>query len=107
MIDTIRKAAKGESVLHPRVASRVVRELHRDHTNGPNIFTELSKRELEVLCLIADGLSNALIAQKLIISEKTVKGYISNIFSKLHMVDRTQAAVMAWQQGLVRKENRG
>lgn len=59
---------------------------------------------LELLRLIADGLSNAAIAGKLVISEKTVKGHVSNILSKLHMMDRTQAAVFAWQQGLMRRE---
>jgi NarL family two-component system response regulator LiaR len=70
----------------------------------PNLFTELSPRELEVLRLIADGLSNASIAEKLVISEKTVKVHVSNILSKLHMLDRTQAAVFAWQQGLKQRE---
>ena len=62
-------------------------------------FTELSHRELEVLRLIAAGSSNAEIAEKLVISEKTVKGHVSNIISKLHLADRTQAAVYAWREG--------
>ena len=98
---TIRKAAKGEAVLHPRVAARVVQEVQRERRDVPNLFTELSTRELEVLRLIADGLSNATIAEKLVISEKTVKVHVSNILSKLHRLDRTQGAVFAWQQGLV------
>ena len=101
LADTVRMAARGESVLHPRVASRVVQELRGTKRDTPNIFTDLSDRELEVLRLIADGLSNAEIANKLVISEKTVKGHVSNILSKLHMMDRTQAAVFAWQQGFV------
>lgn len=101
LADTVRKAARGESVLHPRVASRVVQELRGAKRDTPNLFTDLSDRELEVLRLIADGLSNAEIADRLVISEKTVKGHVSNILSKLHMMDRTQAAVFAWQQGLV------
>jgi len=101
LADTVRKAAQGESVLHPRVASRVVQELRGAKRDTPNLFTELSDRELDVLRLIADGLSNAEIARKLVISEKTVKGHVSNILGKLHMMDRTQAAVLAWQQGLV------
>ncbi|HEY6407582.1 MAG TPA: response regulator transcription factor [Ktedonobacteraceae bacterium] len=101
LADTIRMAARGESVLHPRVAARVVQELRGAKRDVPNIFTDLSDRELEVLRLIADGLSNAEIARKLVISEKTVKGHVSNILSKLHMMDRTQAAVFAWQQGFV------
>jgi len=104
LAETVRKAAAGESVLHPRVASRVVQEIRGAKRDTPNLFIELSDRELEVLRLIADGLSNAAIADKLVISEKTVKGHVSNILSKLHMFDRTQAAVFAWQQGLMRKE---
>ncbi len=100
LAETVRKAALGESVLHPRVAARVVQEIRGARRDTPNLFTDLSDRELDVLRLIADGLSNAAIAEKLIISEKTVKGHVSNILSKLHMLDRTQAAVYAWQQGL-------
>lgn len=101
LADTVRKAARGESVLHPRVAARVVQELRGARKDTPNLFTDLSDRELEVLRLIAEGRSNADIAEKLVISEKTVKGHVSNILSKLHMLDRTQAAVYAWQQGLM------
>lgn len=105
LADTVRKAARGESVLHPRIAARVVQELRGTRRDMPNLFTDLSDRELEVLRLIADGLSNAEIASKLVISEKTVKGHVSNILSKLHMLDRTQAAVFAWQQGLVARRD--
>jgi NarL family two-component system response regulator LiaR len=105
LAETVRKAARGESVLHSRVASRVVQELRGTKRDIPNLFTELSDRELEVLRLIADGLSNAEIANKLVISEKTVKGHVSNILSKLHIMDRTQAAVFAWQQGLVARRD--
>ena len=104
LAETVRKAAAGESVLHSRVASRVVQEIRGAKRDTPNLFIELSDRELEVLRLIADGLSNAAIADKLVISEKTVKGHVSNILSKLHMFDRTQATVFAWHQGLMRKE---
>ena len=105
LADTIRKAARGESILHPRVAARVVQEVRGGRSDTPNLFTELSDRELEVLRLIADGLSNAEIARKLVISEKTVKGHVSNILGKLHIFDRTQAAVFAWQQGLVARRD--
>jgi two-component system, NarL family, response regulator LiaR len=105
LAEAVRKAARGESVLHSRVASRVVREIRGTLAEEeiPNLFTELSERELDVLRLIADGLSNAAIAERLVISERTVKVHVSNILSKLHIVDRTQAAVYAWQQGLVRR----
>ena len=100
----VRKAAVGEAVLHPRVAARVIRELQGLRADKVNPFTELSERELEVLKLIADGMSNAEMAAKLVLSEKTIKGHVSNILSKLHLVDRTQAAVYAWREGIVRKE---
>ena len=103
LAEVVRKAARGESVLHSRVASRVVREIRGTLAEEeiPNLFTELSERELDVLRLIAAGLSNAAIAERLVISERTVKVHVSNILSKLHIADRTQAAVYAWQQGLV------
>jgi DNA-binding NarL/FixJ family response regulator len=104
LVEVVRKAARGESVLHPQVAARVVAELRGSRLAAPNPFVELSERELEVLRLIADGLSNAEIAALLTISEKTVKGHLSNILSKLHLMDRTQAAVFAWQQGLIHRE---
>ncbi|HRC77271.1 MAG TPA: response regulator transcription factor, partial [Kouleothrix sp.] len=84
----------------PRVASRVLHELRGD---PPNLFAELTGRELEVLRLIADGMANAQIAAALVLSEKTVKGHVGNILSKLHLADRTQAAVLAWRSGLVRR----
>lgn len=104
LAEVVRKAAQGEAVLNPRVAARLVQEMrgHRDGT--PNPFTELSDREMEVLHLIADGLSNAAIAERLVISVKTVKGHVSNILSKLHLADRTQAAVYAWKKGVVRRK---
>ncbi len=100
----VRKAAAGEAVLHPRVAARVVRELHGARRDEPNVFRELSDRELEVLKLIAEGLSNAEISDRLFISEKTTKSHVSNILGKLHLADRTQAAVYAWREGVVRRD---
>ena len=104
LADAVRKAAAGEAVLHPRVAARVIKELQGRREDASNPFTELSERELEVLKLIADGMSNGEIVAKLVLSEKTVKGHVSNILSKLQLADRTQAAVYAWRQGVVRKE---
>ncbi len=104
LADAVRKAAAGEAVLHPRVAARVVRELHGSRRGEPNAFRELSDRELEVLKLIAAGLNNAEIAGRLYVSEKTVKSHVSNILGKLHLADRTQAAVYAWRQGVVRRD---
>ena len=101
LVEVVRKAARGESVLHPRVASRLVQDVRESKPAVPAAFVELTERELDVLRLIAVGESNATIAEKLILSEKTVKGYVSNILSKLHITDRTQAAAFAWQQGLM------
>jgi NarL family two-component system response regulator LiaR len=104
LADAVRKAAVGEAVLHPRVAARVIKELQGLRADKVNPFTALSEREMEVLKLIADGMSNAEMAVKLVLSEKTIKGHVSNILSKLHLADRTQAAVYAWREGVVRKE---
>jgi len=103
LIATVQKAALGESVLHPRIATRVVQEVRGAKKETPNLFIDLTERELDVLRLISDGLSNASIAEKLVLSEKTVKRHVSNILSKLHILDRTQAAVFAWQQGLMKR----
>jgi len=99
----IRKAAHGEAVLDSRVASRIVKELQGLRKDEVNPFTALSEREFEVLRQIAAGKSNAEIADILVISESTVKTHIGNILKKLHLDDRTQAAVYAWQQGIVRR----
>jgi NarL family two-component system response regulator LiaR len=104
LADAIRKAAQGEAILHPKVAARIVQELQGNKPATLNPFTELSDREMEVLRLIANGLPNQEIADKLFIGERTVKSHVSNILSKLHLSDRTQAAVYAWSEGIVRKE---
>ena len=109
LADAIRKAARGEAVLDSRVASRIVQELQGLRKEDINPFTELSEREFDVLRLIAAGKSNTEIAETLVIGESTVKTHISNILKKLHLDDRTQAAVYAWQEGIVRrgqKDNR-
>lgn len=103
LAEIIRSAHRGEAFLHPRVAARVVQEIRGGRKDVPNVFTELSDRELEVLRLIAQGNTNATIAQVLSISEQTAKGHVSNILGKLHLADRTQAAVFAWEQGVVRR----
>lgn len=103
LAEAIRAAARGEAVIHPKVAARLMRELRGNRSQTINPYTELSEREQEVLRLIAEGLSNAEIAEKLVLSEKTVKSHVSNILNKLHLSDRTQAAVFAWREGMVRK----
>ena len=104
LAEAVKKAALGEAVLHPHVAARVIQEIHRDKKNAFNPLSYLTNREMEILKLIADGSSNSEIATQLVISMHTVKGHVSNILSKLHLADRTQAAVYAWQKGVVRRE---
>ena len=102
LAEAVRAAARGEAVLHPRVAARLADEMRGAWAAGINPYTELSTREQEVLRLVAEGRSNAEIAAQLVLSEKTVKSHVSNILSKLHLADRTQAAVFAWREGLMR-----
>lgn len=102
----IRKASNREAVLDSRVASRLVLELQGIRKDEVNPFTELSEREFDVLRLIAAGKSNAEIAETLVIGESTVKTHIGNILKKLHLDDRTQAAVYAWQEGIVRRKEK-
>jgi NarL family two-component system response regulator LiaR len=104
LAEAIKRAARGEATLHPSVASRIIQEMHGVKQVDANPFAVLTNRELEVLKLIAGGLSNSAIAKRLVISEHTVKGHVSNILSKLHLADRTQAAVYAWQKGMVQRE---
>lgn len=104
LADAVVRASQGEAMLHPRVAARVIKEFHGAKYQDLNPFTELTDREMDVLRLIANGLTNSKIAGRLVISENTVKGHVSNILSKLQLADRTQAAVYAWRQGIVRRE---
>lgn len=100
----VRKAAAGEAILHPRIAARLAQEVQGGHASTLNPFHELSERELEVLRLVAAGMSNEDIANRLSISQKTVKSHVGNILSKLHLADRTQAAIYAWREGLIHRE---
>lgn len=100
LLEAVRKAARGETTIHPRVAAKMMQALGSvEKEESP--FADLSKREVEVLRLIAEGMPNAAIGEALFISEKTVKSHVGNILSKLHLADRTQAAVYAWRSGLV------
>ena len=103
LADAIRRAYQGEAMLHPRVATRLVQAAREPVSEEPNPFTELTDREMQILRLVADGKSNAEIAEELVISQKTVKSHVSNILSKLQLADRTQAAVFAWREGVVRR----
>jgi DNA-binding NarL/FixJ family response regulator len=104
LVEALHRAAQGEVTLHPRVAVRVLQNIRGENADAEPLFTELTERELDVLKLIANGLTNSQIADQLIISENTVKGHVSNILSKLHVADRTQVAVYAWQKGIVHRD---
>jgi NarL family two-component system response regulator LiaR len=96
LADAVRKASRGEALLAPSVAARLMQEVSGERP-APAGLTE---RELEVLRLIARGMSNKQIAGELVVSEKTVKTHVSNILAKLHLADRTQAALYAVREGL-------
>lgn len=104
LVSAIHKAARGEATLHPRVADRLIKQVRMGKPEKSDSFTQLTDREMEVLTLIAKGHTNQKIAEELVISVGTVKGHVSNILSKLHLADRTQAAVFAWQEGIVQRE---
>jgi NarL family two-component system response regulator LiaR len=97
LIKAVHAAARGEAILHPQVAARVLREMQQPRAS----LSDLTPREREVLSLIARGRSNPDIADELSIGEGTVKTHVSNILSKLHLADRTQAAIYALQHHLV------
>ena len=104
LAEAVFKASRGEATLHPQVASRVIQELHGRKKDENTLVVDLTQREMEILKVIALGMSNSEIAEKFVISKYTVKGHVSNILNKLHLADRTQAAVYAWQQGVVGRE---
>jgi len=99
VVDSVRAAARGESVLDPTVAAKVLEEMRRSRDH--EAVDQLSRREVDVLAALARGRSNKEIARELSISEETVKTHVSNILSKLHLADRTQAAIYGLQQRLV------
>ncbi len=103
LAESIRRAANREATLHPRVAARLIQDVQNIRP-GSDPFIDLTDREMEILKLIANGLTNSEIMAKLVLSENTVKGHVSNILSKLHLADRTQAAVLAWRTGIMKDQ---
>jgi len=106
LVDAIRVVASGEALLAPSVTRRLLdrfaASLEADERKPALELDSLTPRELEILRLIAGGLTNAEIARKLVVSETTVKTHVSNVLRKLHLRDRVQAVVLAYEAGLVR-----
>jgi DNA-binding NarL/FixJ family response regulator len=104
LFDAVRVVAAGDALLAPAVTRRLIGEFARLRPRAeprPERLQELTARETEVLCLVAEGLSNAEIAERLVVSEETVKTHVSRMLMKLGLRDRTQAVVTAYESGLV------
>jgi len=103
--DAVRIVAQGEALLSPSVTRRLIREFVAQpgrHRPPPEQLAELTEREREVLALVAQGLSNPEIAERLVISPATAKTHVSRTMMKLHAHDRAQLVVLAYETGLVR-----
>jgi NarL family two-component system response regulator LiaR len=99
LVRAIRQVHQGEPTLHPAIAQKMLHEIAQP-SNQPRSPEPLTAREMEVLKLVAQGLSNQEIAQKLVVSVATVYTHVSNILGKLHLASRTQAALYALREGL-------
>jgi DNA-binding NarL/FixJ family response regulator len=108
LIDAVRVAASGDALLAPSITRRLIERfarVARPESGGvPEAVAELTARELEVLRLVARGLSNAEIAAELVVGENTVKTHVAHVLSKLGLRDRVQAVVLAYETGLVAPE---
>lgn len=99
LLQAIRSVYAGEPSLAPTIARKLMREL-RQPQDLPPAENPLSEREVQVLRLVAQGLSNKDIADRIVVGERTVRAHVSNILNKLHLANRTQAALYAIREGL-------
>jgi NarL family two-component system response regulator LiaR len=99
LLQAVRDVYHGESSLHPTIARKLIHEISQP-TELPPAPEPLTEREVEVLRLVAQGLSNDEIGERLFIAERTVRTHVSNILGKLHLANRTQAALYALREGL-------
>ena len=104
LVQAIHQVHLGQSSLHPSIARKLLQEISRP-SGRPTILEPLTERELEVLRLVARGMSNRQIADQMVISEATVRTHVSNILSKLHLASRTEAALYAIREGLATLED--
>ena len=100
LLRAIRAVGSGEAIFSPAIATRLIDFFAAPRPVAPQVFPELTEREREILELIAQGQNNTEIARQLVLSPKTVRNYVSNIFSKLQVADRTQAVIRAREAGL-------
>ena len=104
LFDAVRVVASGEALLDPAVTRRLIDEFVRVRPRpgaAPAALTGLTPREVEVLALVAEGLSNTEIAERLVVGDETVKTHVSRVLAKLGLRDRTQAVIAAYESGLV------
>jgi DNA-binding NarL/FixJ family response regulator len=108
IVKAIQSVYRGESLIHPSVASKILAEFsllaQKKGKKSSWVEHDLTEREITVLRLVADGKTNKEIANALDLSEKTVKNHVRNIFHKLQVYDRTQAAILAIRKGLIELE---
>jgi NarL family two-component system response regulator LiaR len=101
LLKAVREVASGQASLHPSIAMKVIKDFDNPVATSTVSFNEhLTRRELETLKLIARGLSNQEIAQTLVVNERTIAKYVSSVLNKLHLANRTQAALYAIREGL-------
>lgn len=104
LLAAIRAVARGEAVIDPAIAGRLLSEIRQPRRRKAQAKPNLAERDIEILGLVAQGFTNQVIADRLFISEKTVRNRLSRVFRRLHLENRTQAALYAVREGLVKPE---
>lgn len=104
LLQAIKEIHCGQSSLHPAIARKLIAEMQNSSDQNETV-EPLTDREVEILTLLAQGLPNKAIAEKLTLSERTVRTHVTNILSKLHLANRTQAALFALRKGIAKPEN--